>query len=70
MIPLRPCGACRALVPAQTGCAHWRPGESARQYRAREASREARRADAEELAQVRAEQDRKRAELMRQLGIG
>jgi hypothetical protein len=24
----RPCGACRALVPADTGCEHWRPGRS------------------------------------------
>lgn len=22
----RPCGACRALVPADTGCVHWKPG--------------------------------------------
>ena len=22
----RPCGACRELVPAESGCAHWRPG--------------------------------------------
>jgi len=22
----RPCGACRALVPSDTGCKHWRPG--------------------------------------------
>jgi hypothetical protein len=65
VIPLRPCGACRALVSSETGCAHWRPGESARQARLREG----RRASAEELARVRAEQDRKRAEFLRQLGI-
>lgn len=26
----RPCGACRKLVPADTGCDHWRPGRSAK----------------------------------------
>jgi hypothetical protein len=26
MIRERPCGACRALVPVDSGCAHWRPG--------------------------------------------
>lgn len=25
MIKYRPCGACRALVPAHEGCTHWRP---------------------------------------------
>lgn len=29
MTEWRPCGACRALVPADTGCEHWRPGISA-----------------------------------------
>ena len=37
-----PCGACRALVPADSGCEHWRPGgpadvcrrERNRKYRA------------------------------------
>ena len=65
MIALRPCGACTALVPADTGCPHWRPGESARQTKAREL----RRRDAEELAAARAEQDRKREEFRRQLGV-
>lgn len=23
--PLAPCGRCRALVPRDTGCVHWRP---------------------------------------------
>ena len=22
----RPCGECRELVPADTGCSHWKPG--------------------------------------------
>lgn len=22
---LRPCGLCRALVPGDTGCGHWKP---------------------------------------------
>lgn len=26
MIGFRPCGACRAYVPAAYGCGHWRPG--------------------------------------------
>jgi hypothetical protein len=26
MILHRPCGACAELVPADTGCAHWKPG--------------------------------------------
>lgn len=26
----RPCGACGALVPADTGCYHWQPGRSAK----------------------------------------
>jgi len=25
---MRPCGACRTLIPADTGCHHWRPGRS------------------------------------------
>lgn len=29
MIRHRPCGECRALVPADTGCAHWKPRASA-----------------------------------------
>lgn len=65
MIARRPCGACRALVPADAGCAHWRPGESARQTKAREQ----RRRDAEELVLARAEQDRRRDELYRSLGM-
>jgi len=28
MITYRPCGACRALVPDDTGCEHWTPGMS------------------------------------------
>lgn len=45
----RPCGACRSLVPADDGCAHWSPGLTARAIegrarRARErAERQARR---------------------------
>lgn len=27
---MRPCGACRKLVPADAGCHHWRPGRSAK----------------------------------------
>lgn len=26
MIAVRPCGACAELVPADTGCKHWKPG--------------------------------------------
>lgn len=26
MLDYRPCGACAALVPADTGCTHWKPG--------------------------------------------
>lgn len=29
MTEWRPCGACGALVPADTGCEHWRPGMAA-----------------------------------------
>lgn len=29
MILYRPCGACGELVPAVTGCKHWRPAISA-----------------------------------------
>jgi hypothetical protein len=28
MITHRPCGACHALVPADTGCEHWRPRQA------------------------------------------
>lgn len=40
----RPCGACTALVPADTGCEHWTPGMSvktlvAKQRRAQEKAR-------------------------------
>lgn len=27
---MRPCGACRSLVPAHEGCDHWQPGRSAK----------------------------------------
>lgn len=27
---MRPCGACVALVPADTGCPHWRPKQDQR----------------------------------------
>lgn len=27
MIAHRPCGECRELVPADTGCPHWKPGQ-------------------------------------------
>lgn len=65
MITMRPCGACRSLVPASTGCAHWRPGESARQSKARKE----RERDREELALARAAQDRRRDDLYRSLGM-
>lgn len=29
MLRDRPCGACHALVPADTGCKHWKPGVKA-----------------------------------------
>jgi hypothetical protein len=29
-VTYRPCGACGTLVPADTGCEHWRPGRSAK----------------------------------------
>ncbi len=39
MIEYRPCGACRALVPVDDGCSHWKPGNKmgkpARQWRNR-----------------------------------
>lgn len=49
----RPCGACRKLVPADTGCDHWRPGRSAKaadsaaRRRVRREDREAARRNAE-----------------------
>lgn len=49
----RPCGACRTLVPADTGCEHWRPGRSvkAADSAARRLSgREQRRRDREDAA--------------------
>jgi hypothetical protein len=45
----RPCGACRSLVPVDDGCAHWRPGLSAKAADSRERRRLAR----EELAAFR-----------------
>ena len=27
---MRPCGACRKLIPADHGCEHWTPGRSAK----------------------------------------
>lgn len=45
----RPCGACRELVPAETGCGHWKPGRSAKAAD----SAERRRRDREELAAFR-----------------
>lgn len=29
-LPARPCGACKALVPTETGCKHWKPERNAR----------------------------------------
>jgi hypothetical protein len=29
-LAMRPCGACEMLVPAATGCEHWRPRADAR----------------------------------------
>ena len=46
MITDRPCGACGELVPADEGCEHWRPGQTAKGAR----ERERRRRDREELA--------------------
>lgn len=40
----RPCGACRELVPAETGCQHWRPGETTRAAEGRERRRKDREA--------------------------
>jgi len=42
----RPCGACQELVPADTGCMHWKPGTRApvRLTRAEKAHRAALRA--------------------------
>lgn len=55
VLALRPCGACRAYVPVDGGCAHWRP---------RAGAAELARARKQELARVRrAAQD----ELLRQL---
>lgn len=31
----RPCGACAALVPADSGCAHWKPGATSTAARER-----------------------------------
>lgn len=30
MIAVRPCGACAELVPADSGCKHWKPGAPVR----------------------------------------
>lgn len=45
----RPCGACRSLVLVTEGCAHWRPGLSAKAADSRERRRQAR----EDLATFR-----------------
>lgn len=47
----RPCGACRELVPADTGCGHWAPGLTVKA-----ASSKARRGlERDEVARQRAE---------------
>ena len=50
MISHRPCGKCAALVPADTGCRHWRPGEANEPARVRRRKWEA-------AAQERARKD-------------
>lgn len=75
MIDWRPCGACRELVPADSGCGHWRPGVSSgmragetaqdREAKAKAAAkRREQRARARELAKKAIE------EFHRQQGIG
>lgn len=66
MISHRPCGVCRALVPADTGCKHYRPakaGEDAAAVKRRERNR---------LSKERARANAKAAvdEFRRQQGVG
>lgn len=39
---VRPCGACQALVPADSGCEHWSPGVRHRKANDRRRERNAR----------------------------
>ena len=71
MIKSRPCGLCRALVPAADGCTHWRPKVSAA-FRGNGAANEAERrkkAAAKRRAQRAAQQARESvAEFRRTMG--
>lgn len=79
----RPCGACGELVPADTGCTHWKPdfrrqrAAMRKRDRDRLAAREAK--DAESLRRLR-QQDQEKAlradartrvaEFHRMMGVG
>jgi hypothetical protein len=63
---VRPCGACRSLVPADTGCEHWAPGLSARAVEGRE--RRAR--QREERAERRRKVDEEMAAFRRVFRLG
>lgn len=56
VLALRPCGACHAYVPVDTGCVHWKIGRSIKAEKSRN-DRLARKAKAE----------RAHAELVRQM---
>jgi len=48
-----PCGACRALVPADRGCRHWRPRNRVRNPKWAEQEAQAKRNAAEAVAAFR-----------------
>jgi hypothetical protein len=52
---VRPCGACRSYVPADTGCEHWLPGLSGKAAESRELRRVAREQRAARRAALAAE---------------
>ncbi|MET0428826.1 MAG: hypothetical protein ABW026_10045 [Microvirga sp.] len=58
----RPCGACDALVPADAGCKHWKPGTAA-------TARSARRGRAAAREKEKAARDKARAAVERFLAV-
>jgi hypothetical protein len=58
----RPCGACGELVPADTGCKHWKPGTAA-------TVRSARRGRAQQREKEKAARDKARAAVEQFLAV-
>jgi hypothetical protein len=58
----RPCGTCAVLVPADTGCKHWKPGTAA-------TVRTARRSRAKQREKEKAARDNARAAVERFLSV-